>query len=122
MIEFNLHTLKRWLQEVGVYSFDSHAQEVASLQCVVAIVVVGGVLKHQASLPIVLISLHVWADVFGLLDLLALVEPPQGGQWLPADGEDHTCVVPSLGFLELYDDRRNYRKELKVQDTFQYNS
>lgn len=93
---------------MGVYSFDSHAQEVAGLQCVVAVVVVGGVFKHQASLQTVLIDLHLRADVLGLLDLVALVKPPQGGQGVPAHGEDHTRVVPSLGLLEVYDDGGNY--------------
>lgn len=98
---------------MGVHSFDSHAQEVAGLQCVIAIVVVCWVSEHEASLQVVLIDVHLWTNICGRLDLLALIVPPQGGQGVRTHREDHACVVPLLRLLKLNDDRRDCRRETK---------
>lgn len=96
---------------MGVHSFDSHAQEVAGLQRVIAIVVVCWVFEHEASLQVVLIDLHIWTNVIVGLDLLALIVPPQGGQGVRTNRENHACVVQFLRLLKLNDDGRDCRRE-----------
>lgn len=67
-------TIKRRSHEVGVDRFVGHAQGVASLQGVVAIVVVGGVFEDEAALERVPVNILVYANVFGLLQLHIFVE------------------------------------------------
>lgn len=58
-----------------VHSFGDGTQKVAGFQGVVAVVVVGGVTEGEAALQIVLVDLHLRADVITHRDLLVLVEP-----------------------------------------------
>lgn len=98
---------------MGVHSFDGHAQEVAGLQSVIAIVVVCGVFEHEASLKAVLIEIHFWMDIFCRLDLLAIIVPTEGGQGVCTHREYHTRVMPLLWLLKLNDDRKDCRRETK---------
>lgn len=85
---------------MGVHRFGGHAQAVASLQCVVAIVVVGGVFEDEAALERVPVNLSLHADVVGLLQLGVFVEEAHGGFRLASDDEHHARVVPFLRVIE----------------------
>ena len=62
------HTLtiriKRLIEEVAIHHLGGHAQEVAGLQCVVAVVVMRGVFEGQTALQVVLVDLHLCAHKF----------------------------------------------------------
>lgn len=94
---------------MGVDCFGDHAQKVASLQGVVAIVVVGGVFKDEAALKWVAIYLGLHADIVGLRQLDVSVEKAHRGERLASDDEQHARVMPFLRVLEAHDGGRDCR-------------
>lgn len=94
---------------MGVDRFTGHAQKVASLQGVVAIVVVGGVFKDEAALERVPVNLGLHADVVSLRQLDVSVEEVHRGRRLAPDDEQHASVVPFLRVLEAHDGGRDCR-------------
>lgn len=88
-------------QEVPIHCLGGGAQEVGGLQGIVAIVVVCGVLEGQAALQVVLEDVHLRAHIVTLRDLLALVEPAQGGVGGATHRELDAGVVTPLRFVQL---------------------
>lgn len=96
---------------MGEDRFVGHAQGVVSLQCVVAIVVVGWVFEDETALDRVSVNLTCHVDVVGLLQLHISVEEAHRGQRLAADDEQHTRVMPFLRVLKSYNGGRDCRHE-----------
>lgn len=91
--------------------FGHCSQSVAGLQGVVAIVDVCGVLEGQAALQIVLVKVHVSADVVILQDLLLIVEPAQLRVGVASNRELYAGIMPLLGLSQPQDHGRNCKGE-----------
>lgn len=114
-LKMSIFTIKWCSHKVGVDRFGDHAQDVASLQCVVAVVVMGGVFEDEAALQRVPINLSLHADVVGLQQLLIFKEDTHIGQRLASDDEQHARVVPFLRVLETHDGGRDCRRDGKMK-------
>lgn len=110
-IKFFFFTIKRRSHEVCIDCFGGHTQVVTSLECVVAVVVVGGVFEDEAALQRVSVNVGRHADVFGLRQLGVFVEEAHLGQRLASDDKHHARVVPFLWFFKAYDGRRDCRRD-----------
>lgn len=96
-----------------VHCLGDRSQRVAGFQGVVAIVDVCWVLEGQTSLQIILIEVHLSADIIILEDLLLLVEPAQLRMWVTPNRELDASIVALLGFSQPQDDWRNCEEEVK---------
>lgn len=96
---------------MAVHRLGDPSQRVAGLQGVVAVVDVGGVLEGETALQVVLVVVHLRADVFVLQDLLLLVEPAQLRVGVAPHGELDAGVMALLGLRQYQDDRRNWEEE-----------
>lgn len=63
-------TIKRLIKEVSIHSTDGYPQVVGGLQSIVAIVVVCWVFEGKAALYVVLINIHVRADILSMGNFL----------------------------------------------------
>lgn len=90
-----------------VHRLGDRPQRVARLQGVVAVVDVRWVLEGQAALQVVLVEVHLGADVAALENLLLLVEPAQLRVRVTPNRELDAGVVALLRFRQSQDDWRN---------------
>lgn len=65
------------------------------------------VLKNQAAFQVILVVLHLRADIFALQDLTVLVEPAQCGMGKAPHGELNAGVMALFWFIQLQDYWRN---------------
>lgn len=104
LFDFRIH------EEVTVDWFGHCSQTVTGLQGVVAVVDVCRVLEGQAALQVVLVEVHLGADVVILQDLLVIVEPAQFRVGVAANRELDAGVMALLGFSQPQDHWRNCRE------------
>lgn len=96
-------------EEVTVDWFGHCSQTVTGLQGVVAVVDVCRVLEGQAALQVVLVEVHLGADVVVLQYLLVVVEPAQLGMGVASHRELDAGVVSLLGLSQPQDRWGNWR-------------
>lgn len=94
-----------------VHRLCDSSQSVAGLQGVVAIVDVRRVLEGETALQVVLVVVHLSANVVILLNLLLLVEPAQFGMGVAPHGELDAGVMALLRLSQSQDDWRNWRRK-----------
>lgn len=93
------------------------SQSVAGLQGVVAVVDVRRVLEGETALQVVLVVLHLGANVVVLLNLLVFVEPAQLGMGVAPHGELNAGVMALLGLSQSQDDWRDWEEEMRKRLT-----
>lgn len=103
LFDFRIH------EEVTVDWFGHGSQTVTGLQGVVAVVDVCRVLEGQAALQIVLVEVHLSADVVVLQDLLMIVEPSQLRVGVASNRELDAGIVALLGLSQPQDHWGNCR-------------
>lgn len=94
-------------EEVPIHRFCNCSKRVAGLQSVVPVVDVCWVSKVEAALRIVLVEVHLGADILILDYLLLLVEPAKLGMRITTDCEFDAGIMALLGLSQSQDDRRN---------------